>query len=1132
MKKRSISLLAIPILAISLGLYAEDKPNDHLGAEFATKAGKDREVVGDEKAVRASRVLPLKGAWQCALDEQNAGVVESWFERPLNNARSIELPGTVAMAGMGSLNEEKSRFGLVPATKYVGKAWYQRESVVPEDWVNRRIAIRFERCGWESRLWIDGKAIGVRDSLCTPHVYNLTENLAPGRHRITVRMDSKGRPGASCHGWGSDTQIPWNGILGSMEMVARDVVYIGDVQVDAENKGEQGEARLTVQIVNESTETMDGDLKVSLRRKGVGEFLPRGEAHYKSGDPSMTLSLLAPIEKGLTAWDEFNPNLYELKLEAIAEGEKLKSYDQKVVQFGVRKLQGEGSALRVNGRRVFLRGTHDGCAFPMTGAMATSVEEWRRIFKVIKQYGLNHVRYHSVCPPEGAFQAADEEGVYLHSELPFWGHVRMDWAGAAFLRTEMDRILDAYGNHPSFCFFSMGNEHEGDWDLLGEFVRHAKHKDPRHLYATTSNAYVYPGSQKGFPCHPEDQFWTSMLGGIPKQGERKRVRYMERFANNEFAERDADYSDLFRGSPVPAFAHELGQYWVFPNLAEVKKYTGVMQARNFDIFRESLDKAGLLPQAEDFSRASGASAVVLYKEEIERELRTPECGGFQLLDLHDYPGQGTALVGLLDVFWESKGLIEPSAFRRFCDSTVLLSRIPKSIWSNQETARIPIELSHFGKNDLNAVKVTWTVKVSSGGLWKNGSLGSVPVVKTGTLTRIGAVEFPLASLPNAEELTLEARIDGTDIANDWRIWCYPAKVQAEPPPSELLIATRLDDAALRRMESGGTVVLLGHDTFAAAPVDAANAVWTPWQNGSIRTCGMLIQDKHPALREFPTSFHTDWQWWDLLEPYSRAFTIPKQGCVLTPIVQPIYEPIGALKLATLLEARVGKGKLLATSFDLVHDLDKRPGARQFRNSLIQYAQSPAFSPRETLSLGALSTIFNNPRFFVSEAMPEFGSRAVLDVRASVFAPVNAVSKWDAAYDQVLKQSPGFRWEFARPESARPGGPGDVSYTKLKEPSWMSAECRLKIHVPAGFSGRIYLYFHDIGEGKRLGVLGYGREVAYVGRHDGNGKWVGVNLNGDDTASGEVVLRIGKPTGGDSWSSSPTIERLAIVPNPQ
>ena len=106
------------------------------------------------------------------------------------------------------------------------------------------------------------------------------------------------------------------------------------------------------------------------------------------------------------------------------------------------------------------------------------------------------------------------------------------------------------------------------------------------------------------------------------------------------------------------------------------------------------------PQAGDFLRASGRFQTAFYKAEIEEALRTPGMGGFQLLGLHDFPGQGTAPVGVLDAFWEEKGYVRPEEYRRFCAETVLLARLARRVYTSDETLRATVEVAHFGPRDL------------------------------------------------------------------------------------------------------------------------------------------------------------------------------------------------------------------------------------------------------------------------------------------------------------------------------------------------------------------------------------------------------------------------------------------------
>lgn len=435
-----LSFLLLPLLAI-----AADKPNEYIGAEYgAYHTAKDRGITATGKD---AAVISLAGEWRCALDPDRKGIAALQLDKP------IRLPGTLDEAGYGEPRDEKTLRCLSRRFNYVGPAWYQREIVIPPDWAGKRVTLTFERVMWESRVWLDDKLIGARDSLCTPHDYDLTGQLTPGTHRLTVRVDNSGRPGASCHGYGDDLQIRWNGLLGKLELRAQDAVHVRRAQVYPDLAKKRAIVRL--ELGNITGESYDGTVKVTVR--GVV-----ATANFKIAGEALPVEVAVPLGDKLALWDEFTPNLHQAEITVAAEAGGRKTFDRATVTFGMRELGKRGTQLTMNGRTLFLRGTHDGGGFPLTGYPAMDVAAWRKIFRTCKDYGLNHVRYHSFCPPDAAFTAADEEGIILLAELPYWGHVGADWAGTPFLRAELRRILDAYGNHPSFAMMSMGNEHSGD----------------------------------------------------------------------------------------------------------------------------------------------------------------------------------------------------------------------------------------------------------------------------------------------------------------------------------------------------------------------------------------------------------------------------------------------------------------------------------------------------------------------------------------------------------------------------------------------------------------------------------------------------------------------------------------------
>ena len=1061
---------------------------------------------------------PLGGTWKMVLDPDKKGVQEEWF-RKSPDGKDVTLPGTLDSAGVGEPCKPSLDI-LTRQHEYIGMAWYQREVEIPETWKGKSVQLWLDRVMWESRLYIDGVLVGSEDSLCTPHVYELGGRLPPGKHTLTLRIDNSGRPTANCHGYGDDLQIRWNGVVGRMELVAHDPVFISSVQTipDMEKK----RVRVLLSIVNETGMTVGGDVQTVARLRGEKEEVGTARNYFKIAGAEAMVELTVPLDKKWRPWDEFDPSLYELTTTIRSEGDSLRYQDSSTVRFGAREIGQKGSQFTLNGRTIFLRGTHDGINFPLLGHPAGDVESWRRIFRICKSYGLNHVRYHSVCPNTPAFIAADEEGIILQPELPVWASIKEDGAGQAFLQRELDRIIKFYGNSPSFCMFSMGNEHAGDWDFLGRMVERAKRLDPTRKFVAASNEYIRPGD-RGIPANSNDDYATIMYGA-EKDGKRPRIRYMERMSvHNEDFRFDLDYRDILEGFKVPVIAHELGQWWVYPDFKEIDKYTGVLRAKNLETFRDHVKSMGLLDQNEQLRMASGKLAVELYKEDIERELRTPGLGGFQLLDLHDYSGQGTALVGLLDAFWDSKGFVSPEEFRRFCSPTVILARLPKVIWEEGETMRIPLEVCHYTHNDLADAVVEWELKTADGKVHGSGKMPAVKI-EQGRSTGAGTIEWQVAG--PAVGLTLQARIAGTETMNSWHVWVYPRKPAVADGADKVRVAEKVDAELLDFVEKGGRALVLADRIDVAVPIYFPNPVWVP-QN-TFETTGMLINNKHGALADFPTADHSDFQWHNLLRPGRALILNEARG--ITPVAQPVEAPsvMRNYRLVSIVAVRLGKGALVATSLNLREGLDRYPEIRQLRQSLVNYLARGNFEDASVVRRADLLNVFDNPRFGIT-AGP--AGKPMLDVMASGNAPEAAHKPWTPESDKVITKADGFSYclqSSATRWGVRPSGAAVVNKGgKVK--AWSLNRDILIINCPKGFAGTVYLHFQDAESGgKRNGyVYGLGGAVM-AGDHTGQGKWAFMKIRPEDSKDGQIELIFRRISYGDTWISTPFVTQLVVA----
>ncbi|RAV30012.1 glycoside hydrolase family 2 protein [Sinomicrobium soli] len=883
--------------------------------------------------------LDLAGTWQYRPDPEGTGESEGWATG--NYEGKLQLPGTLEDNDIGTvldLKPEMNRHvltGLHQKHSYIGKAWYQREIEIPEYWEGQHIELKLERVLWESTVWIDGKKVDSRNSLIAPHRYDLSDDLSPGKHRIAIRIDNGDKlPGINvhsdtypekemqslAHAYTNHTQVKWNGILGDMVLKASDPVRIESLQVYPDP--EQSEIRIRGRI--SGGENFSGTLEYGLTDPSGKEVPVTGKKAFGEVAGGAAFDLTIPVADP-ELWNEFTPLLYTLDVSLNDTGRVL---DRKEQKFGFSRISRKDGVLMLNGQRIFLRGNLECAIFPLTGYPPTGEQEWKELIATAKSYGLNHLRFHSYCPPSAAFKAADEAGFYLQVELPLWSlKVGEDKETNDFLKAEADRLLEEYGNHPSFVLMSLGNELQGDARWMTDFVEHLKQKDNRHLYTATTFSFQ---EDFGAMPRPHDDYlvtqWTDD-GWVRGQ----------KIFNDESPAFNRDFSENIRNVGVPVISHEIGQYTVFPDFSEIDRYTGNLEPVNFTAIREDMERKGLLPLAEDYLQATGKFAAILYKEEIERALKTRGFDGFQLLQLQDFPGQGTAIVGLLNAFWESKGVITPEEFRRFNSELVPLARFEKAVYGNDEKFVATVEIANFYK-ELQDQDIQLTLKDGKKVVARQDfKAAHLPV---DNVIGIGEFSCDLSQIGEAKQLELEISLAGTPYRNHWNIWVYPRELDMETGAT---VFTGSYDEAEKALKEGKNV-LLNPDLRHIKGVDGKflpvfwSPVHFPNQPG---TMGVLVDPDHKAFEYFPTGFHSDWQWWD---PSVNARSVRFDSLQVRPLVRMIDNFYKNRNMATVFECRVGKGKLIFSSIDLRNKLEHRPVARQLKYSLLKYMASGGFDP--------------------------------------------------------------------------------------------------------------------------------------------------------------------------------------------
>lgn len=910
----------------------------------------------------SQEVISLSGSWQFALGDSTK--YKDYVLLPGSMQTNDQgFPVTVNTRWTGSLYDssyyfnpymEKYRqegnmkfpFFLTPEKHYVGGAWYRRSVYVPESWKKRHVTLYLERPHIETTVYVNGQKVGSDNSLSTPHLFDVTDYIQLGaRNTIEVfvynGIDRVG-VGQDSHSVTDQTQGNWNGIVGRMELRAQPQRLRID-KVKIYPRPSTSSVRLQVELQGQSPNFSFYEMEVMIQqeqRDSANLYVTHFDINSNVMDVEMTLP------GGVSLWDEFHPNLYRI---GIGVGD-----DYYETTFGMREVLVDGRQIILNHRPIFLRGTVENCCFPETGYPPTDEASWLRIFRKCKEYGLNHMRFHSYCPPDAAFAAADKVGFYLQPEGPSWPNhgvkllagQTIDW----YLLQESKRIVDTYGHHPSFIMMAAGNEPAGNWvEYCNLWVKEMKRYDSSRIYCGASvgggwawddgSEYHVKGGARGLDWDrrapsSDDDYYSQIL-------------------------RPRNYKDSVDNNS-PIIAHEQGQWCAFPDFKEISQYTGVYKARNFEIFRDLLSDNGMASQAEKFLMASGKLQTLCYKYEIERNLRTSDYAGFQLLGLNDYSGQGTALVGALNVHWREKGYTNANEWHRFCSSIVPLARFPKFVYTTADSLVVPVEVYNAMYGNIQGARVLYYINDEAGQVYGGGQLysGGIPL---GKHTPISAVKMALDSIKVPKKFTLTVAVAGNQFTNQWNFWVYPDTVSTVNH-DDILIADSLDSKVLETLKHGGKVLLtaagkvrLGSDVVQHYLPVFWNTSW--FKMRPPHTTGAYIDQQHPLFRHgFPTDDWGNLNWWELLNK-AQVMNLQDFPKDYQPPIQPIDTWHISRKLGMLVEANVLRGKLIMTTMDIASDLDHRIVARQMREAILSYMDSADFAPSLTLKPEVIQNLF-------------------------------------------------------------------------------------------------------------------------------------------------------------------------------
>lgn len=878
----------------------------------------------------------------------------------------IRLPGTLDENGIGEKDEGKNQWhpditlgnlGLqakeshVIATRYTRRYTWEGpvvfERIIDRDFPEgERLFLEVERAR-VLRLSVGETEVPHFRTPClnSPQVFEVTGLWKKGKAiRFTADNSFPGLPQKAILNSSAatdETQTNWNGLLGYLRLRTEQAVFVESLRVYP--CGESLKVQAEVQSDQErdaAVTIVSGALRTPERRK----------FHFREGRNILELHLPVCPDR-IPLWDEEEGNLCSLTMEISGNGTK-------TVSFGMRTFApNKAGRLALNGRTIFLRSEANCAVFPETGHPPMDREAWEKILTVYRSYGVNCVRFHSWCPPEAAFDVADRMGMLMQPELSHWapGDAFESEESIRYYRTELEETLRMLANHPSFVMLTFGNElaaHETGHERMRELLKFARQLDDTRLYAEASNPHY---GELG--CEKESDFYTAQQ--FRQYPLRATFADMKGYLNHSYPGACTDYSvsmeELRKEYDGPVFSFEVGQYEVLPEFGELDHFRGVCLPENLSLIRRRVEECGLLPVWGRYVEATGELSRIGYREEVESVLRTGQMSGISLLGLQDFPGQGTALVGMLNSHLEAKPFpfAEPEAFRSFFADRLPLVLLEKYTYENTETLTAPVRIANYGKSGLRG---DVCCELSGKDFRRQIILPDV-YCPQGELTDAGQIRFGLEEV--SEPVRLELTVSVGEIRNSYPVWVYPP---VHPVcPEGICVSECLDEKVRETLRAGGKVYLTPRSVKEDLPSSVQAQFTTDfWSVGTFARqegcMGQLIDDSHPLFRNFPTEFHTNWQWWPMA--VQRAVILPE---AVSAIITEMDSYAWLRPMAQLFEFRCGGGTVLFSSMGL-QDLQQYPEARALLAAIYSYLDSDSFRPEQELSMEALEKMIRTEKY--------------------------------------------------------------------------------------------------------------------------------------------------------------------------
>ncbi len=668
----------------------------------------------------------------------------SSMDTPWSKARKINVPGAWEAQGVGEPGMSVTWDPLWDSSPkklhhvYMGEGWYRKDVALPRDWAGKKVWLKVGGVKSQGWFWVNKHPVAWVDSYCGTYKYDITPFVKiGGTNRIIACVNNvlPSRKGlmSNVHRWG--------GIYRDIEIEATPETRIDDAWVRGDFDAQMAEAHVTV----------GGSAMLASRVRVTVE----GEVATCDASASGETVVRLPI-RSFRPWSPEHPNLYWADIALVDEAGNV--VQKRRERFGVRKIEVRGGEFYLNGHPYFLRGFGDDSVYPLTGLPPADRETHLAHLRKAHAAGFNFVRLHTHCEVPEYFEAADEAGIMVQAELPYYTDIPTE----AFTFDPMRDLRELhahYRRHPSFAVYCGGNE-----GRLGPYVEKAmyafvKRTDPDRLV-------IHQDGDRCAWLERDDDEGSNDPGN----------------SDYDVGPRDVWPHGSFN-TGRPFVCHEYLNLCVKQDTRLAPLYMGAWAAPDSRADRAKwLAERGLdLAWGDALQDAQHALQGVYQKRGIEWARKDPYCDGYcfwTAVDVVVANGAIHSAQGFFDPFWQTKkGGLSLEQFALFNGTSALLADFAPEchVAEAGETRKASFMFANYDGAPKRAATLAWSL--SAAGRTLTG--GKVPIaeIPEGNARRVADVEIAMPHVERAVKAVLRAEIDGT--ANEWDFWVFPRRAMRD-----------------------------------------------------------------------------------------------------------------------------------------------------------------------------------------------------------------------------------------------------------------------------------------------------------------------------------------------------------------